>query len=342
MKNSGFIPVVTVLNLIWFLGCEPPATSVPDSPERAVPPTTQAPAEPASLHLDFVQGRQTRYRLQREYRKQVAWQGVPEDRAAALKDGTSVTDLVLGFTQEVVRVDASVGADLKITVTDLAYRHQVNDRVALDFDSQRPADANHPLAGLAGSAYRITLSSMGQVSAVSGLEELRQRFGPDTPTGRMAQRLFSEPVVRDRHTISALAGRSPGDVRVGDTWQVSAVEDFQEMGKQSFLKLYSLEAWDASLPGVRKAVLALRTEPSTRGLNGESSHPFAGMMDSEQDFSGRWELDLSRGEVAQARETLTMTWRVAVPAGSGAPEAPPVLSVMTAHRHFHLERLERN
>jgi len=341
MKNSGLLPVVMVLNLIWFMGCEPPATSVPESPERPVPPTTASLDEPASLHLEFSQGRQTRFRLQREYRKQVAWQGVPEDRAAVLKDGTSVTDLTLGFTQVVAHVDAAIGAEMKITVTNLAYRNQVNNRVALDFDSQRPADANHPLAGLVGSAYGLTLSSMGQVSAVSGLEELIRQFPVDTPTGRMARRLFSEPVVRDRHTITALTGRSPGDVRVGDTWQVSAVEDFQEMGKQSFLKLYSLDAWDSS-SGMRKAVIALRTEPSTRGLNGESSHPFSGMMDSEQDFSGRWELDLNQGEVEQAQEALTMTWRVVVPAGGGAPDAPPVMSVMTAHRHYHLERLERN
>lgn len=341
MKKTWPLPVVVVLTLIGAIGCEPPATSVPESPAPAVPQTVERVDEPITLHLCFTRGQKTRYRLTREYRKQVKWQGVSEDRAADLRDGASTTRLQLGFTQEVTRVDEDASADLNITLTELAYRNQVPDRVPFDFDSQRPADANHPLRALIGSQYRVTLSSVGQVMAVSGLEEVTQKIPADVPESRMAQRLFSEPVVRDRHTLAALAGHAQTDRRVGDTWRVAAVEDFQGMGKQSFHKLYSLSEW-VSRAGQRKAVITLSTEPSTRGVNEGSSHPFAGMMDSEREFAGRWELDLSRGEIVHAREDLSMTWRVVVQGGGDASNAAPVLSVMTADRNYALERLDGN
>ncbi len=341
MRKTWPLPVVVVLILMGATGCEPPATSVPEAPEPAVAPSATRMPEPVTLRLDFTPGQKTHYRLTREYRKQVKWQGVPEDRAADLRDGASTTRLQLGFTQEVIRVHGDARVDLNITLTELTYQNQVPDRVQLDFDSQRPADAHQPLRALIGSQYGLTLSPVGQVLAVSGLAEVTQKIPADAPESRMARRLFSESVVRDRHTLAALAGHTHVDRHVGDTWRVAAVEDFQEMGKQSFHKLYSLSEWESGA-GQRKAVITLSTEPSTRGVNEGSSHPFVGMMDSERDFAGRWELDLSRGEIVHAREELRMTWRVVVQGGGDASEAAPVLSVMTADRLYSLERLDGN
>jgi hypothetical protein len=337
MKSRAALATVTVLNLLWWAGCEPTATSVPPaSTDGAV--TGDRPLEaPVRLQLAFTPGRLTRYRLTREYRKQVAWQGVPEERAAALQDGASATLLQLGFTQTVERFDAATGADLSVTVTDLAYRQQFKDRVQIDFDSRRETDADQPFRQLVGRVYGITLSPEGKVVAVSGLEAAGQALPADTPAGRLARRLFSETLVRERHTVTALAGRRQAEARPGDTWQVSTVEDFQEMGQEAFHKLYTLEACEDQ-GEARRAVITLEAEPSARGVTRESNHPFAGMVDSERDFSGRWELDLHHGEVVTAREALTMTWRVVVPAGGDAAGRTPVRSTMQAQRRYSLER----
>jgi hypothetical protein len=301
--------------------------------------TPQEPADstgPVNLRLHFHPGQLVSYRLTQESIKRVLWEGIPADRAADMRSGTTRNHLEIVYTQRVIAVDANGLAEIDIRIDHLAVQNIMADMKKLDFDSRRRGDENHALMAMVGGHYRVFISPQGLATQVTEIDSLCKKVTGDSVVMQAAKQIMNAPVARKRHSILALAYNNRPERQPGDTWQAHAVESFDQMGRRSFNKVYTLE--DAE-PGAR-AVITLEGELSSHHADPQPQNPMISGFDSSESYTGRTEVDLERARVHLSEESLEVVWRIAGFPGESLETEDPIRTTITAQRSYRLEAMD--
>jgi hypothetical protein len=293
-RSAGLVRGIALCLLLMVHGCQSIRTAAPAAQggleadrTEAVEPQADLPAEspaplaadgmrepqvvepgpdpneavaPVELVLRFSPGQAASYKATMEAEKSVEWLGSASDMPPGYADGQTGNYAEITFTQHVREVRDDGHAVLEIEIESLAYRGQVQSRVALDFDSGRAQDRDHPLAALIGRSYRLEVSSHGRVVALLDMESVRQAVQVGTPAYGVAARLFSEEMVRDRHEAPPLAALKEGQAGPGQSWSDEKSFSFGDMGMKGYERVYTLsEVEDDG----RSAVIEMTAIPST-------------------------------------------------------------------------------
>jgi hypothetical protein len=362
VKTRVVVWIAVVAAMVGFFGCAsgphptPQTQPAPDIETAAVPqragetevgtqqsadatsePDASAPA--ADLTLRFVPGPTIAYTAVVEQGKSVTWGGAPEAKPAGFNDGRTDNRTEVTFEQKVLSVDEAGNAAVEITIRALKHVNRITNEVKLDFDSTRQADAADPLARLIGQSYRIKLSRRGEVLEVVDAVQARAVVAGDSPSQRMGQRFLSDPEIKDRHTIAALAGLNTEPVRVGQSWSSIRGFSFSWMGSKSFERIYTLKEASESA-GRRTAVVEMKAIPSAaQTREPQIGGPFAGMYDNTANYEGRLVFDLESGQVRASVEQMHTEWIIADPTAIQDGSAPAAVRMAATWRQ-ELEQVE--
>ena len=245
------------------------------------------------------------------------------------------------FSQHVESVDGQGSAVLKITIEKLTYIGQSRDKVVLDFDSSRAADANSPLARLIGQSYKLTMSPTGRVLAIDDVRPIRAAVAGNQPANQTAQKLLSDEAIEERHGVTALIAAQGRTVHEGDTWNDVKVVSFGSMGTDTLNQIYKLAAIDRA-DGRRVAVIEMEGIPSAamaQQLHEQGgASPSPGVLENAQEDKGSLRLDLTNQRIDEYSEDQTKEWVTVLPtqvSGGGF-----VAMRMTATERYKLERVE--
>lgn len=374
VRRIGIVAGIVICVLLMISGCqkdratpsatkvEPPAdtttvvrpqASVPaesssqpapaEAPKAQVAPPEPNEAEPAvSLILRFSPGQAATYRVTTEAEKSVGWMGPESAKPAGYADGRSGNYVEMTFEQRVEQVRDNGNAVLEITVKALKYRGQVQNKVALDFDSGKAEDQNNPLASLIGKSYRLELSPRGQVVALLDMASVRQAVAVGTPAHGVAVKLFSEEVVRDRHEVPPLSALKDGQAKPGQSWSDLKSFSFGDMGLKGYERVYTLK--QVRQGDGRAALVEMKAIPSAAMAEElhkrQTAGPLAGLFDSTEKYEGRLEFDLDGGRIREYVEEMQTEWVVADPAAMQDAAAQPRGLKMGARRLYRFERVQ--
>jgi len=352
---SGIMSVVLVLLLIAASGCQrddmEPATAEPQAPaitavadgnvpqektERAVREEVPDANAPVELALTFSPGEVATYKVTTEGYKSVEWRGPVVGRPAGFVDGRSGTHVEISFEQRVREVRADGGAVLAITIKGLKYTGEHRNKVVLDFDHGRPEDSANPLAALIGKGYTLIFSPGGEMLAVEDVEAARGAV-PAGPGQATALRLLSEEQIRRRHEIPPLMALKEGSASSGQTWSDIRTFSFGDMGLKAYERIYTFRPV-ADGPAVVEMKAILSSSAAQEMHKQQTASPMSGMFDNVDDYAGRLELDLDRGQVRMYDEQMQIEWVIVDPAT--AQESRPVALTMGATRLHRLEQVQ--
>ena len=301
-------------------------------------PAKAEPSGPAvELALKFVPGQAATYKITVEVYKSVAWKGSAAAKPASFTDGRTGNRVELTFEQRVQQVLEDGNALVEVTIKGVKYLGESVNKIVLDFDSAKPADAGSPLAALVGKSYRVKMSAAGQVLEISNAEPARQAVLGNLPGQSVAARLLSDDEIRDRHEIVALSALKDPHVRPGQKWSRIRTFSFDDMGAKTYERVYTLTS--VQQDSGRVAVVEMKAIPSTAMAGDlyrqQAANPFAGLSDNVDSYDGRLVLDLDGGQVREYVEQMQNEWIVADPAA--VQKGQPAAISMVARRLHRLE-----
>jgi hypothetical protein len=321
--------------------------------------TTNENTPAVALTLKFVPGQAATYKVTTENQKSIEWKGSPTARPEQFTDGRLGHHVEITFEQRVRQVQEDGNAVLEITIQGLKYVGESANKIVLDFDSARPADAGNPLAKLVGKSYQVKMSPRGQVVGVSNVGPARQAVQGSLPGNNVAQKLLSDDEIRNRHEIVALSALKDPAVHPGQTWSNIKVFSFDELGAKTYERVYTLKqvgSGQLSVPGSapstanrplptdnlagRQAVVEMKGIPSAAKAaelyQQRAGNPFAGMSDNADSYQGRLVFDLDSGQVREYGEQMQNEWIIFDPSSGQDPAAIR----MAARRLYQLEQVQ--
>jgi hypothetical protein len=323
---------------VWSVGC---GSTGAGRPPEAIKPA-EAPADSAVMALNFVPGQTTTYKLTTQAERRVDYLGNVPTMPDEYKAGRTGSQIGMVFDQQVESAGADGNAILKITIKSLTYIGRSKDKVLLDFDSSRPADAEMPMARLIGQGYRLQMSPSGAVLAITDARAARAAVAGGLPGNRTAQKLVSDEAIKERHAVMALTAAQKRTVRAGDTWTDTKVIPFGLMGTDTLQQNYKVTAIEQTA-GRKIAVVEMEAIPSAamaQQLHQQVNTPVnPGMMDNTQKDVGRLRLDLTHQRIDEYSEDLTKEWVTVLP--EKRPNTGGFVGMkMGAIQQYHLERVE--
>jgi hypothetical protein len=329
-NQSGPTPTVRTEPNVAAQKTETPQTETPQSP----PDESQAGVD---LTLQFSPGSTATYRTVVEQGKSVGWQGAESTKPKGFEDGHTDNRIEITFDQSILKVDPVGDAVARITIVGLKYFSRVHNEVGVDFDSTRPADKDNPLARLIGQSYQIKLSRRGDMLGI--VEAMQARFAvPANSAGyQIAQRMLSDDIIRERHTVAALAALKEDRVQPGQSWSSEKSFSFSWMGSRSFERVYTLKGVSEG-DGEPRAVVEMKAIPAAgqqaQGL--PAMGPFAGAFDNTSSYEGQCVFDLEKGRVRESTEQLHSEWVMMDPEALQNGSVPGAVK-MTANWSRRLE-----
>jgi len=344
-KASYFLAAAMVCLLVLTVGCTPVAeksAKVDIEPQLEKESTRAAPAQAVMLALKFTPQDSVTYKVITEAQKSVKWEGPLARKPNAFKGGRTSTKIEMTFAQQIHNVDDKGNAIAEITIKDLTYLAQVANNVVLDFDSSKEKDPNSPLKKLIGQSYTIEISPAGQVLKVIDTKQAQTVIKGNTRVHKAALQLLDEEVVKQRHTIPALAALTDkNQFRPEEKWSKIETLSFDMMGFKTYEKTYALkEIEDAD--GYLVAVAEMNAIPSTElaeDVNqNQQTNIFSRMFDNIETYTGQLRFDLTAGNVQQCYEKLETEWVIADP--SPKQDEEPSVVRMKAVRFYSMERVD--
>lgn len=296
--SKGLVVSVLIAMIFSLSSCTPPKTGKSTTIQQT--PAISKAAEGVVLSLKFTTGQADTYKSVMETERSGSFTGEIA-RDEKFKNSKSGTRAEMVFTQQLDVVDDSGNATEKITIKSLKYLTKSRDVVTIDFDSSNPQQQSGILSRLIGQSYWITISPMGEVLGMRGLDEIKQSVDGVSADSPAAVQLVSENLVRKRHQIPAIIDANSRKLKSGDKWSVTKTVTFGIMGDNTFEKIYTLKAIEQK--GSRKeAVVDVTGIPATTQTNVPS--PLTKMFDTSNSYTGNLVLDLNSGKIEQYREKM--------------------------------------
>lgn len=322
----------------------PPGQNVPAETKVGTPEPQAVVAEPneamppVRLVLRFSPGQVATYRVTTETQKRVDWMGPESAKPANYTGGCSGNRVEITFEQQVREIRENGDAVLDITIRALKYVGQVQSRVVFEFDSGNTQDEGNGLAALIGKSYGVEMSPHGKVIALVGMESVRQAVELGSVAQSVASKLFSDEVVRDRHSVPPLVALKDGQIQPGQSWSDLKSFTFGELGLKGFERVYTLQ--QVRFDDGHRALVEMKAIPSAAMAEElhkrQSASLPSGLFDSTDDYRGRLDFDLDNGRIREYGEEMWTEWVVVDPAAlQGA--AQPAAIKMGARRLYRLE-----
>jgi hypothetical protein len=346
IRIHRFAAITVVCALLLTAGCAEPARETAETKvepretaKTKVGPREQGP--PVKLILKFAPEDSTTYRVTTEADKSVEWVGPRPGKLAGFTGGHTGSRTETTFTQQIQSIDDKGSAIATITIKKLKYLTKVKDSIVLDFDNSREEDQSSPLSKLIGQSYTIEITASGEVSKVIDANDARAAVNGSSSAGRVAVRLLSVDIIKQRHTIPALPAADKGRLRTGDNWSRFKNFSFDLMGSKSYEKIYTLEEVKGT-DNRRVAVARMEAVPSAE--NAQELHKeqaasfFSSMSDNTETYTGELKLNLTDGKVEECREELLTEWIVVDP--NPKDEERPAALRMTATHFYSIEIID--
>ncbi|OHB67663.1 MAG: hypothetical protein A2Y77_01945 [Planctomycetes bacterium RBG_13_62_9] len=284
-----------------------------------------------NLALRFSPGQMATYTIVLEQGKSVTWQGAPAAKPAGFEDGYTDSRIEMTFRQEIRSVDEAGNATAEIMIRAVTYINRIRNKIILEFDSTREADATSPMARLIGQSYQIALSRRGEVLGIVDASQARAAVAGDTAAHQAAQRLLSDRDIADRHTVAALAALKPEPVRPGQSWSSVKSFSFTQMGSKSFERIYTMKEVSQS-EGGPLAVVEMKAIPAAGEAREPQMGPYAGSYDNTAGCDGRLVFDVESGQVREYTEQMHTEWIVVDPATVQDGAAPAAVRMAASWR----------
>jgi len=342
-KIFSWLTTVVICSLLLTAGCAPVGEKIvkPEVElEKQIPKAVTA--EPVTLALKFTPQDSTTYKVVTEAQRSTKWEGrLPKE--STFKGGRNENRIEILFTQQVQSTDERGNAVAKITIEGLKYYSVIKDNLILDFDSSREKDRNNPLTKLIGQSYTVKIAPTGKVSEVIDVTQARAALKSRSATNKMALRLLSPDVIKQRHGTLALPVTDKNRLRTGDNWSSVKTFSFGLMGSKSYEKIHTLK--EIKDQGKRKVAIvemnAIPTSEMAEQLHKEQIPAgFSKMFDNIETYTGRLTLDLTAGKVEKYLEKLQSEWVAVDPLTGKKDDKEPAALKMTATRLYSLEKID--
>ena len=278
-------------------------------------------AQDAQLALKFAPEESVVYKISTQTKQSYKFD---QPSIKKIKEENTGTAIDMTLRQQVQSVDQKGGAVNLITIEAIKMTLRDKTGVKLDYDSAREADKGKPLSKLLGKSYRVHIAPDGKATIVDAKEvraTLKSGF-----EGRIAEGLFSDKSIEDRHEILALPDTEMSTLSVGDSWKRIKGSHPKLLDPKSFEKTYTLtsvKTKDGSniatvdMTAIESAVAA-EDAPKSRGLG-----IFGNLFDAEETLTGRMTLDLDTGKVLNYSETLVGKYVAIDPTQAESTEKQP-------------------
>jgi hypothetical protein len=289
------------------------------------------PCQPVNLALKYTVGDLTTYRMITENQRQAFWDGPASQRPEGFVGGQTSTRAEITFDQVVKSVNDRGNAILWIKITGIKYQSIVKDNIVLDFNSVKETNRNRPLYKVLGSNYTIEATPSGQVVRIIDVNNVKTGFITATTENQTADKLVSNPVIKERHTITTLVSAAQTQVNVGQSWNVNETTSFDLMGTRTYLKTYTLAGVIQEPDGRKTALIRLRANVSPKQEQATSSLP----LNINEAYTGLLKLSLDTGKIEQIREEMVTEWAVQ------ADVNQPVSLRISAARLYSCEQLTK-
>jgi hypothetical protein len=301
-------------------------------------------AQTPALALRFMPEDSTTYRVTTETEKSLELEG-DTSSDTSVEGGHANHRAEMTFTQQIQEVDDKGNAVALITIKELKYFSKVKDKIDAEFDSSREKDSRGPLAKLIGQSYMIKVSPAGEVIDVLDVRKALAAVRGGTAAHEIAKARLRTEAIKARHTVPGLPAAGNNQVRRGDNW--SNIKSFSYGGRvmapETYERVYTLKELK-DIGGHRIALVEMNAIPSSemaKELHKEQgTSDFSKMFDSTKTYTGRLELDLTAGKVANYFEEMQTEWffvDTAIRPGEDKP--PPALKMGFIHR-YSLERID--
>jgi len=307
---------VVVLSLLLAGGCGPGA------------------GEAATFAFKFTPRDSTNYKLIMEAEDKVAFEG-PIAKGPDFRGGCNRTKIEMTFSRQIQSVDDNGNAVAKITVRDLKYLSERDEKPVLDFDSAAEKDRDNPFAKLIGQSYTIEIAPDGQVKRVIDAKQARTVVKGPRQANKAASRLLAPDAIKKIHGTLVLPQAGEAQLRPGQSWSSAEVFDFRMLGMGSYEKIYTIKKMKKQ-DGQQTAVVHMNAIPSS----GQAMHAFPNMFDKTQTYTGQLELDLSSGKVQKYSEKLQSQWLVVDPQAEQKDSKEPDALKMSVVRSYSLEKID--
>ncbi len=318
------LATVVVFSLLLAAGCGPSA------------------GEAATFASKFTPRDSTNYKLIMEAEDRVAFEG-PIAKGPGFRGGCNRTKIEMTFSQQIQSVGDNGNAVAKITVRDLKYLSERDEKPILDFDSAREKDRDNPFAKLIGQSYTIEIAPDGQVKRVIDADQARAAVSGSQPANKAASRLLTPDAIKKFHGTLVLPQAGKAQLRPGQSWSSVKVFDFRMLGTGSYEKIYTVKEIKKQ-DGRQTAVVRMNAIPSSgqaEDLRKEQAmHAFSDMFDKTQTYTGQLELDLSSGKAQKYSEKLQSQWLVVDPQAEQKDSKEPDAVKMSVVRSYSLERID--
>lgn len=232
------------------------------------------------------------------------------------------------FDQEIESVDENGVATAKITIKDIIFKDIDKGNVKFDFDSTKnPKEA---LGKLLGQSYKITIDPQGKV-AVLDAKTARKAVKSGVAKSK-ARGLLSDKAIVYRHEVVTLAKLESPTVSVGDTWNVIEKPGYKLLMPRTFDKAYKLEEL-RSEEDKSVAVVSMNATPAGSSDQGDFNPGmlmFSSMMDVDESYTGKMELDVNSGQLLNHEEVLDVKYVATDPKENSEPD---VLIITLIYSH---------
>jgi hypothetical protein len=203
----------------------------------------------------------------------------------------------------------------------------------LSFDSANKADGGNPLSALIGKRYTVRLSPDGTVVGFDAAEA--QKAVTAGVEMRLAERLFSEEGIRERHEVTALQGFGAG-AAAKKSWSKTVASPPGPLTTKNFDKVYTFSGIETQ-NGRKAAVVDMKATESAQaadaGAAASNMGIFAKMFDTQDDYTGKLLLDVESGKVIESHESFICTYLAhEMPANAPADKGPDTLMMRFTHR----------
>lgn len=251
-----------------------------------------------------------------------------------LREEQTKTEINMGFDQVIKSVNDDGSATAEITINSLQAVIVNKNEQRFAFDSSKEEDKNNPIAQLLGKSYTIKITPDGTASLVDA-QAARQAVKSGYEK-RVADSLFEEKAISERHSVPALPEEKQEALSVKDSWTEVVASPPGLLAPKNYTKTYTITGIDGNVA----------TVDMSAGESGEAAGPagggmgmFAKMFDNEDVYTGTLKFNVADGDVLLSEETLVSTYIAQETPENGDPAKGPDTLTMRFTNKNRLEKI---
>lgn len=251
-----------------------------------------------------------------------------------LREEQTKTEIVMGFDQAIESVDAEGNATARVTINGLKVLIVNKNEEKFAFDSAKEESKASPFAALLGQSYTLKLTPDGQASALDA--EAIKAAVKDGYEKRVAESLFDDKAIAERHSIPALPEEKQAGLKEKSSWTEVIPSPPGLLAPKNYSKTYVVKDIKDNVATVE--MTAAESGEAAGAAPGGGMGMFAKMFDNEDIYTGLMKINVATGQVLLSEETLVSSYVAQETPENGDPAKGPDTLTM---RFTNKNRLEQ-